>query len=292
MFFLGSTAFLWSLLQLSPAHAEILLQTSGSLDPEDERLNDGSFYDTYDFAGRSGQEVTIQLTSSSFDTYLILVDSRGRKIAENDDASSSSLNSSLTVSLPEDGTYQIIANGIDSSAVGNYHLLLSSDTEATTASSTPSTSRATDARPGYSLHVVPNAFSIEYPEDWLIGDSSQSYVSIWNRQSYRDFMFPPGSVKTEIYIGSETFEEALQSLLTTEDDVFDPGVLTRKGELTIGGQEAFRAWFENGENTSDSIVTIIRYSNNQTATIVSYFTGGETWAIPTIQDIHWSFRVR
>lgn len=289
---LGSAALLWSLPCSSSARAEILLQTTGRLENGDERLNDGSFYDTHTFNGRLGQHVTIQLTSSSFDTYLILVDERGHKIAENDDASANSLNSRLTVTLPEDGTYRIIANGIDSSAIGNYYLLLSSETGAGSTATTASAAREADARPGYALHVVPSVFSIEYPEGWLIQDSTQDFVSIWNKPPSRDWMFPSGFVKTEVYISSRTFGETLQSLLNSSNDSPGPGVLTRKGELTIGGREAFRVWFEGGDHTEDSIVTIVRYSNNRTATIASHFTGGETWAIPAIQDMHWSFRVR
>lgn len=55
----------------------------------------------------SAQDVVITLTSSAFDPYLVLEDSSGLIVAEDDD-SAGSLNSEITASLPA-GTYTVIA---------------------------------------------------------------------------------------------------------------------------------------------------------------------------------------
>jgi serine protease Do len=101
----------------------ILLQQQGSLDSGDRTLqNDGSRIDEYSFQGTQGQSVTLTLQSSSFDTYLILLDANGNKIAENDDVSSENLNSQIQVTLPYTGTYQVFANSLDASGQGAYLL--------------------------------------------------------------------------------------------------------------------------------------------------------------------------
>ena len=86
--------------------------------------SDGSFYQQYSFQGNAGQTVTISLDSPDFDTYLIVLDANDQKIGENDDVSSSSTNSQLTLTLPANGTYRIIANAYDRSGQGNYMLVV------------------------------------------------------------------------------------------------------------------------------------------------------------------------
>ncbi|MDA0865122.1 MAG: tetratricopeptide repeat protein [Cyanobacteria bacterium] len=107
---------------LAQAAGDILLQTSGRLESGDSILQDGSFYDSYPFEGEAGQTVTIQLESSDFDTYLLLTDSEGNALIENDDISSSNFNSALTYTLPSSGTYNAIANSYDATGRGNYQI--------------------------------------------------------------------------------------------------------------------------------------------------------------------------
>jgi len=84
--------------------------------------SDGSSYQTYEFQGQAGQSISIELTSGAFDTYLILLNSSGEKIAENNDLSNQSSNSSLTLTLPDTGTYRVIVNAKDRSGRGSYLL--------------------------------------------------------------------------------------------------------------------------------------------------------------------------
>ncbi len=84
--------------------------------------SDGSAYQTYDFQGRAGQSISIDLTSGAFDTYLILLNSSGEKIDENDDISNQSSNSSLTLTLPYTGAYRVVVNAQDRSGKGGYLL--------------------------------------------------------------------------------------------------------------------------------------------------------------------------
>jgi S1-C subfamily serine protease len=101
---------------------EPLLRTEGWLGQDSRTLQDGSLYEEHTFQGTAGQTVTITLESSEFDTYLILLDPNNQVIGENDDASPSTLNSALTVTLPLTGTYRVITNAYDSSGRGRYLL--------------------------------------------------------------------------------------------------------------------------------------------------------------------------
>lgn len=100
----------------------VLLQTAGSLGSNSRTLQDGSFYEEHSFQGNAGQTVTISLESNDFDTYLIVLGPNDQLLGENDDASSETLNSALTITLPITGTYRVIANAYDSSGQGQYSL--------------------------------------------------------------------------------------------------------------------------------------------------------------------------
>ncbi|MDY6938250.1 MAG: trypsin-like peptidase domain-containing protein [Cyanobacteriota bacterium] len=102
---------------------DVILLERGELGAGDAVLtSDNSFFDLYSFDGRAGQAVTITLESTEFDTYLVLFDSEGREIGYNDDARNGNTNSMLRVTLPSDGTYQVVVNSYDSTGNGQYTL--------------------------------------------------------------------------------------------------------------------------------------------------------------------------
>lgn len=97
-----------------------LLIREGALENSDSRYEDGSLYDEYLVQGEANQAITIDLTSSKFDTFLAVFDAEGQSIlAQNDDAEDSS-NSRVTLTLPEDGLYRIFVNGYNESDRGEY----------------------------------------------------------------------------------------------------------------------------------------------------------------------------
>lgn len=155
-------------------------------------------------------------------------------------------------------------------------------------------SKTGDPRTGFQRYAIPSRYSIEYPEGWFVEsvpESETGYITIWNQRPSElgGGSFPAGLVKTDVSISPIPFEESVQAALDSEGDL-DMGTITRKGELTVGGRDAYRIWTIEGASNSDSITTLVRYSTTETATISSFFTSGETWAIPTMKDIHWSFR--
>jgi hypothetical protein len=87
--------------------------------------DDGSLYDFYPIQGKAGESLTIHLESDDFDAFVALVDSNGKTVGENDDISSENSNSELSVTLPEDGVYNVIVNTYDENGTGKYVLKVS-----------------------------------------------------------------------------------------------------------------------------------------------------------------------
>lgn len=105
-----------------------LLQKQGNLKPSDSVINDDStFYDQYKFSGSKNQSIKIYLESQDFDTYLMLLDAQGNKLAENDDRGEDSSNSFLHVTLPKQNTYRVVVNSYQPQSQGKYNLRVVED---------------------------------------------------------------------------------------------------------------------------------------------------------------------
>ncbi len=95
---------------------------TGKLDSNSQIFDDyKTYYNTHTFEGTAGEQIKIELSSEEFDTYLILIDPEGKKIAENDDYGSNK-NAGIVITLPLTGTYKIIANSYQPQTTGNYSL--------------------------------------------------------------------------------------------------------------------------------------------------------------------------
>lgn len=98
---------------------------SGEIDGESSVLEyDNSLYNRYTFDGQVGDEVVIDMTSDSLNPYLILLSPQGRSLAQ-DNNSGQNDNARLMVTLPERGTYTILANTFQAGERGTYQLRLS-----------------------------------------------------------------------------------------------------------------------------------------------------------------------
>lgn len=91
---------------------------SGALAGGDETLESGEYVDTYRFSGRRGQRVAVDLTSSAFDAYTMVVTPSGEQF-DNDDGEDGT-NSRQELVLPEDGEYEVRLTSYRAGETGTY----------------------------------------------------------------------------------------------------------------------------------------------------------------------------
>jgi hypothetical protein len=119
----------------SPVGAISTGQTlSGQLSSTDCKLSDGSSVDVYTLAGTAGQKISLSLTSSAFDAFLLLYDPAGSKIAQDDNSGGGTqarIPASGYFSLPSSGNYQIYVNSARAGETGSYSLSVASDNPST-----------------------------------------------------------------------------------------------------------------------------------------------------------------
>ncbi|MEA5449754.1 pre-peptidase C-terminal domain-containing protein [Leptolyngbya sp. CCNP1308] len=100
------------------ARADTVLEEAGTIYPAES---------TYTFEGTAGQVMTITLASEDFDPVLSLTGPGEAEIATNDDFGGT-LNSTIIVELPEDGTYTVVARSFSGQG-GDYDLIVRTSTE-------------------------------------------------------------------------------------------------------------------------------------------------------------------
>lgn len=152
----------------------------------------------YTFEATSGTTVTITMTSSEFDAYLVLLGTDDEVIAEDDD-SAGRLNPTISISLPDDGTYTIIATSLrayrsegEFAATGDYTLSL------------------TDAEGSVPVVTVTNDDQIAY------GDTVQGVLE----ESPVDFSFSATSGDTIfVYLSSDEFDTYISILDSDENEL-------------------------------------------------------------------------
>ncbi|HEX5723947.1 MAG TPA: hypothetical protein VFX98_00700, partial [Longimicrobiaceae bacterium] len=96
----------------------------GTLGPGDGTLRTGEYRDSYTLQGRRGERLVLDLRSRDLDPYLILVKPDGEQ-EENDDYEGDARRSLLSVELPADGEYRVLATTYAPRTTGSYELRIS-----------------------------------------------------------------------------------------------------------------------------------------------------------------------
>lgn len=110
----GSYTLLWNYVTIAPTPTPIPSTTM--LMAVDGSVIEGE-YQFFAFQGQAGERVQIEVVGNTgFDPVLAVLDPNGEIILEADD-NANSLNPSVMMTLPEDGTYQIRVNGYLSSGI-------------------------------------------------------------------------------------------------------------------------------------------------------------------------------
>ena len=103
-----------------PLNGQVL---QASLKNGDRTLPNNSYFHIYAFEGKAGQQVTIEMNSKQIDSHLyLLLPAKEKLVAENDDISPKDFNARLTVTLPENGVYYLLANTFEGGESGSYSL--------------------------------------------------------------------------------------------------------------------------------------------------------------------------
>jgi len=116
----AGAALLAATLALAPTAAA----GAGRLGPGDAQLRTGEYYDRVTFEAAAGDQVVIELTSTEFDPYLIVVDANERPLLEEDDSPGAGLGVNATVTLPAAGRYTVIVTSAFPNETGAYRLTI------------------------------------------------------------------------------------------------------------------------------------------------------------------------
>lgn len=98
----------------------------GTLAAGDDTLQNYGYADSYVFAATAGQSAIIDLSSSEFDTYLLVRTPSGKELS-NDDFEGRTDRSLLSIEVPETGEYEIVVSSFMSSESGDYSLSFTLD---------------------------------------------------------------------------------------------------------------------------------------------------------------------
>lgn len=122
-------SWVWS-LERSPISAGAAPQSIAYGETTQGSISDTAFGALYTFSGQEGDTISVRMdkTSGDLDAYLILLDSSGLKLTENDDDPAGfDRDSYLEYTLPASGTYTILATRFQEeggNSQGNYTLTL------------------------------------------------------------------------------------------------------------------------------------------------------------------------
>jgi hypothetical protein len=141
---------------------------AGRLERGDEAREDNGYQDRWEFDARPDQDVTVELRSGAFDTYVELRDPQGNVVAENDDGLGDGTDSFVAAHLTRGGRYRIVVRGYgDRESTGLYELALGQASAA--------------ARPGQEieLRLGETTMGRLEPGDSVMGDRSFADVFVF-----------------------------------------------------------------------------------------------------------------
>lgn len=145
-------------------------------------------------------------------------------------------------------------------------------------------------------YVKPDRYSIRYPADWTVDEGTMranETVILSNYRVPQKGSIPTNQrrliIKTDISLLPGSLETVYQQILTSP--TADQSQVIKNSKARVGGRDAIRMWISvRGFDFPNAITTLIRYSNQETAAIVSYYDYRNPNAVNQIQTVHGSFR--
>src|SRR5215213_7728439 len=166
----------------------------GTLSGSDCQLSDGSLFDSYTFSGTAGQQISVSMSSPTFDTYLLLLRPDNTLLAEDDDGGGGTNSrmpaSSGTITLPATGTYRILANSFSAGVTGGYTLTLSGTSPVSCASAAISAGQTVSgALANTDCRLADNSFFDSYS---FTGTAGQQVAVSMNSFAFDTYLFLTG----------------------------------------------------------------------------------------------------
>ncbi len=116
----SKAAFVYVPIQLPPNR-----QVEDTLSERDIPTGDGGFARDYTIQLTTGDQLAIDLTSETFDTVVVLLNSEGKNVGKNDDGPDGTSNSLLFIRIKESGNYIIRVQGFGETSSGKFKLKVS-----------------------------------------------------------------------------------------------------------------------------------------------------------------------
>jgi hypothetical protein len=181
---------------------------SGTLTASHPTLDDGSYYQDWIYQGRAGERIRVDLRSSDFDAFLLVLNaSRDEELARNDDGGSGT-DARVEVTLPATGPYVIVANSYVEGETGAYSLSVESIQPTTGGGTTGSrTISLGETRAGRLTSASEVLGDGSYYDRWYIDGRSGDRIRIEMRSS--DF---------DTYLSFGTEQNGQFNQLESDDD--------------------------------------------------------------------------
>ena len=220
-------------------------RVSGRLEAGDRPRSGGGFEDIFEFDGRAGQDIVLEMHSSDFDSYLELRDPDGGMVAENDDGGDGH-DAMIMTRLSRAGRFRVIARSYgEAEASGFYELTLSAATEV--------------GRPGRvgELRENETVMGRLEPGDSVVGDST--FADVYTFRAPRD-----GEVQITLRSGDFDayliVKSAPGATLATDDDGAGEGTNSRV-TLTVRSGQTYRIFANSyGEDRATGMYRLsVRY---------------------------------
>lgn len=225
---------------------------AGSLDAGDPAVFGRGAFRAYRFQGTAGQRLLATMQSDDFDTYLIV----GRVVGplmdeiDSDDDGGGDTNSRLRFTVPEDGTYLVVAQSFAQDGAGAFTLALQPPPE-------PSTGRPQPISPG-------TAVTGEIADTDYVEDDEERLYDVWTftGRAGQRLTARMRSDEFDTYLNLGRMEDGEFVSLATDDDGGEQGTDSRLSHvLPDDGEYVIRAsayGMEGGAYTLDLQEQVVR----------------------------------
>ncbi|MEC4805837.1 MAG: hypothetical protein SAJ12_02845 [Jaaginema sp. PMC 1079.18] len=153
-------------------------------------------------------------------------------------------------------------------------------------SATPSVSQEPQSTQPYTTDF----FTVDLPVGWTAQVSGSEYYILWNEPppGPREGIAPANVIKTDVTLIDQNFETAI-----APEFLSDTGEVLQRNPTQINGRDAVQVYTHGGYGDfPDTWVTIMRYSEERSVMMSSYFTASHESSLTMVKQLHESLTVK